>query len=377
MNFNFTEEQILYRDSISRFIRDRYDLDARNKIVNSELGMSKENWSLFSELGFLAIPFESEYGGLDGSSVDVMVIMEELGRGLVVEPYFSSIILSGGLLSNGGSQEQKAEMIPKITSGELILATAFAEPQSRYNEFDIKTTAAKGSDGYTLNGKKCVVWGGPWADTFVVTTRTAGGQGDKSGITLFLVDKKTKGLEVQDYATIDGGRASELVFNNVKVSSQVILGEVDEGGDLVESVFDSSRAALCSEAVGIMRALHETTLEYAKMREQFGTPIGSFQVIQHRLVDMLIASEEAVSLSYLAALKLDDSTVERQKSVSAAKAKIGQSGKYIGQEAVQIHGGMGMTDELIVGHYFKRLTMIDISLGNQDYHLDRFAKLTQ
>ncbi len=377
MDFSFSEEQELYRATVSRFIQNQYGLEARQKIVNSDLGMSRENWQQFADLGLLAIPFAEEYGGLEGSAVDTMVVMEEFGRGLVIEPYFETVIFSGGILSIGGSNEQKQQYIPRIISGECIFATAFAESQSRYNLADIKTTAKVRNGGFILNGKKSVVWAGPWADYLIVTARTSGSQFDEKGVSLFLVDKNSEGISLKNYPTIDGGRASEISFENVELSDESLLGHIDDGFDLLEAAVDRARAAICAEAVGAMKALHETTLDYVKLREQFGVPIGNFQVIQHRMVDMLIAYEEAVSITYMATLHLDHPVEERQKSVSAAKAKIGQSARYIGQEAVQIHGGMGMTDELNVGHYFKRLTMIDVSLGNQDYHVRRFADLTQ
>jgi alkylation response protein AidB-like acyl-CoA dehydrogenase len=377
MNFSFTEEQDLYRETVSRFVQDRYGFEQRQDIVHSDLGMSKENWSLFAELGLLAVPFADEFGGLGGSAIDTMVVMEEFGRGMVVEPYFETVILSGGLLSVGGTPSQKQEFIPKVISGELILATAFAESQSRFNLADIKTTAIREGDGFVLNGEKIVVWAGPWADYLLVTARTSGDQFDENGISLFMVDKNSDGLIANDYPTLDGGRASDVVLDNVKVSSDALIGVLDDALVLIEEVFDRARAALCAEAVGAMKALRETTLEYAKDRKQFGVPIGSFQVIQHRLVDMLIACEEAVSVTYMATLRLAESPSERQKAVSAAKAKVGRVARSVGQESVQIHGAMGMTDELNVGHYFKRLTMIDVSLGNVDYHTRRFAELTQ
>ena len=255
-----------------------------------------------------------------------------------------------------------------------MLAFAFAEPQGRYNLADLAVTAKKSGAGYTLNGHKAVVIGAPWADTLIVTARTAGGQRDAKGVSVFIVDKKTKGISCRDYPTVDGLRASEITFENVAVGADALIGEVDNGLPLVERVVDEGIAALSAEAIGSMKVLNDMTVEYCKTRKQFGVPIGKFQVLQHRMVDMFMNYEQSVSITYMVTLKLNEDAAERRKAASAAKVQIGKAGRFIGQQAVQLHGGMGMTDELAVGHYFKRLTMIDTMFGNVDHHLRRYSE---
>lgn len=375
MDFSFTEEQTLLRNSVQRFIQDKYDIETRRKIVNSDEGMSKENWAQFAELGLLMAPFPEEFGGLGGDNIDVMVIMEEFGKGLVVEPYLQTVVLAGGFILHGGTKSQKEALIPEIGAGEKIYAVAFAEPQGRYNLADLKTKAEKSGDGYTLNGYKAVVLGGPWADKLIVTARTSGGERDEDGVSVFIVDKSADGVSTRDYPTVDGLRASEITFENVKVGADALLGEEGKGLGLVEKVFDIGIAALCAEGCGALRVLTDSTVEYCKTREQFGQPIGKFQVLQHRMVDMFMETEQTISMTYMVNLKLDDSDVERKKAASAAKVQLGKSGKMVGQSAVQLHGGMGMTDELHIGHFFKRVTMMDTLFGNVDHHLKRYTAL--
>jgi alkylation response protein AidB-like acyl-CoA dehydrogenase len=343
--------------------------------VKSEAGWKRENWKQFAELGLLAAPFTEEEGGLGGGPIETMIIMEEFGRGLVVEPYLGTVVLAGGFLRHGGSKGQKEQLIPEIIEGKKVFAFAFAEPQGRYNLADLQVTAKKSGAGYTLNGHKAVVIGAPWADTLIVTARTAGGQRDAKGVSVFVVDKKAKGVGTRDYPTVDGLRASEVTFENVSVGADAVIGHVDDGLKLVEQVTDEGIAALSAEAIGAMKVLNDTTVEYCKTRKQFGVPIGKFQVLQHRMVDMFMNYEQSVSITYMVTLKLSESEIERKKAASAAKVQIGKAGRFIGQNAVQLHGGMGMTDELNVGHYFKRLTMIDTMFGNVDHHLKRYASL--
>ncbi|TNE36334.1 MAG: pimeloyl-CoA dehydrogenase small subunit, partial [Alphaproteobacteria bacterium] len=288
MDFSFTEEQTMLRDMVQRFVRENYDIDARRKIVESEEGMSRDHWNTFAELGLLAAPFPEEYDGMGGSQIDTMVIMEELGRGLVVEPYFQTVVLGGGFIREGGSEDQKKALIPGIISGEDIYAVGFAEPQSRFNLFDITTKAEKSGDGYVLNGYKAVVLGGPWANKLIITARTSGGQSDEAGISVFVVDKSAGGVSTRDYPTIDGLRASEVTLENVAVGADALIGGEGQGGPLLEKVVDQGIAALCAEACGAMKVLNDTTVEYCKTREQFGQPIGKFQVLQHRMVDMFM-----------------------------------------------------------------------------------------
>jgi len=375
MDFSFTEEQTLLRNMVQRFVQDNYDFETRQKIVHSDEGWKRENWQQFAELGLLAAPFAEDFGGLGGSAIDTMVVMEELGKGMVVEPYLPTVVLAGGFLSGGASDALKGEVIPQIIEGSSVIAVAYAEPKGRYNLADLSTTAKKDGGAYVLNGHKAVVLGGPWADKFIVTARTSGGQRDEGGVTVFLVDKSTDGLTTRDYPTVDGYRASEVILDNVKVDEANVIGDVDGGSPLVEQVIDQGIAAISAEAVGIMKMLVDDTIEYSRNRKQFGVPIGSFQVLQHRMVDMYLNYEQSVSMTYMINIKIDEDDAERKKAASAAKVQIGKAGRFVGQNAVQIHGGMGITEELRVGHYFKRMTMIDTQFGNVDHHMKRYAAL--
>jgi alkylation response protein AidB-like acyl-CoA dehydrogenase len=321
----------------------------------------------------LGAPFAEDFGGLGGGPVETMIIMEEFGRGLVIEPYLGTVVLAGGFLNHGGSKAQKEQFIPEIIEGKRVFAFAFAEPQGRYNLADLAVTAKKSGAGYTLNGHKAVAIGAPWADSLIVTARTGGGQRDEKGVSVFVVDKKAKGVSCRDYPTVDGLRASEITFENVALGADALIGHEGDGLPLVERVVDEGIAALSAEAIGAMKVLNDATVEYCKTRKQFGVPIGKFQVLQHRMVDMFMNYEQSVSITFMVTLKLGESDAERRKAASAAKVQIGKAGRFIGQNAVQLHGGMGMTDELSVGHYFKRLTMIDTMFGNVDHHLKRYA----
>ena len=375
MDFSFTEEQTLLRNSVSKYLADNYKFDQWRKFTRGEIGRDPNQWKQFAELGLLAAALPEEHGGLGGGAVDNLVIMEEFGKALVVEPYVPTVVIGGGLLRYGGSEAQKSEWLNKISAGETILAFAFAEPKGRYNLADLTTTAKKQGAGYVLNGQKAVVLGAPWADHFIVTARTAGGQRDKNGVSVFIVDKKAKGVTTRDYPTVDSLRASEVTFENVELPSSALIGPADGGLPLVDKVVDEAIAAICAEATGAMKVLVDTTVEYSKTRKQFGVPIGKFQALQHRMVDMFVQYEQSVSITLMVTLKLGESDAERAKAASAAKVTIGKAGRYVGQQAVQVHGGIGMTDELNVGHYFKRLTLIDTLFGNTDHHLKRFASL--
>ena len=377
MDFSFTEEQNLLRNTVQKLIADKYEFETRRQVAVSESGWRPEIWAEFAELGLLAAPFTEDQGGLGGGPIETMVLMEEFGKGLVVEPYLGTVVLAGGLLRHGGSAAQQEELVPAIIGGEDIYAFAYAEPQGRFNFADLTTTAKKDGSGYVLSGHKAVVLGAPWANKLVVTARTAGGQRDDKGVSVFVVDKSAKGVSTRDYPTVDGQRASEITFENVSVGADALIGQADEGLGLVERVTDEAIAAVCAEACGAMKVLNDTTVEYCKTRKQFGVPIGKFQVLQHRMVDMFMAYEQSVSITYMVTLKLEESDAERQRAASAAKVQIGKAGRFVGQEAVQLHGGMGMTDELNVGHYFKRLTMIDTLFGNVDHHLKRYASLDE
>ncbi|KJS25545.1 MAG: acyl-CoA dehydrogenase [Hyphomonadaceae bacterium BRH_c29] len=375
MDFNFTEEQGMLRDSLAKMIRDQYDFDTRRKVVASAEGWRKHMWMQFAELGLMMAPFSEEDGGLGGGPIDAMVVMEEFGKGLVVEPYVPSVVCGGGFLKRG-TDAQKEEYLSGVMSGENIFAFAYAEPRGRYNLADLETTAKKDGSGFVINGHKAVVIGAPWATHLIVTARTSGGRRDVNGVTVFVVEKSAPGITTRDYPTVDGRRASEVYFENVSVGGEAVIGDVDNGLPLIELVSDEAIAALCAEACGAMKVAQNMTVEYSRQRKQFGTPIGKFQVLQHRMVDMFMEAEQSVSMTYMATLKLDEDTVTRKKAASAAKVRIGQGGRFVGQQAIQIHGGMGMTDELAVGHYFKRLTMIDSEFGNVDHHLKRYTDLS-
>ena len=373
MDFSFTEEQTLLRNMVQSFVQDNYNFDARMKIVRSDDGMSREIWQQFAELGLLAAPFSEEMGGLDGGPIETMVIMEELGRGLVVEPYLPTIVLCGGILSRHGSDAQKEAHLPGIIGGEDIWALAYSEPQSRFNPADVLTSAKADGDGYVLNGTKAVVAAAPWANKLIVSARISGDQRDAEGLGLFIVEKSANGVSTQDYPTVDGNRASEVTLENVEVGADALIGEAGNGLALLDEALDYGIGAVCAEAIGHMKMLNDATVEYCKTRKQFGVPIGSFQVLQHRMVDMFMEYEQSVSMTYMVNMKLVEGEAERKKAAAGAKVQIGKSGRFVGQQAVQLHGGMGMTEELNVGHYFKRLTVIDTQFGNVDHHLKRFA----
>jgi alkylation response protein AidB-like acyl-CoA dehydrogenase len=371
VDFNFSEDQTMLRDSVSRYLQDRYDFETRRKVTTSENGWRPEVWKAFAEeLGILGAPFSEEHGGFGGGPIENMIVMEEVGKALVVEPYLSTVVIGGGFMKHSG-YAGAADVIGSIIGGETIIAFAHAEPQGRYNLRDVKTTAKKDGEGYTISGHKAVVWGAPWATHLIVTARTGGGQKDAGGVGVFLVEKGAKGLTTRDYPTVDGSRASEVYFENTPAT--LIK---DDALPLVEQVVDEAIAALCAEAVGVQRKLHEGTLDYTRQRKQFGVPIASFQVLQHRMVDMFMNLEQSVSMTYMATLKLGESAEERGKAVSSAKVHIGRANKFLGQNAIQLHGGMGMTDELAIGHYFKRATMIEGLFGSVDHHLKRYEDLS-
>ena len=376
MDFKLTEEQTLLKDSVDRFLADEYDLEKRRSLVASEEGFNRNHWKTFADLGWLAMPFSEENGGLGGGPVEVMVLMESFGRNLVVEPYLHVIVTAATLVEELGDEKLRTSILPDIISGEKLIALGHVEPQARYNLSDVATKATETPNGYKISGQKAVVFFGASADHYVISARTQGKQTDESGISIFLVDAQSKGITKRPYPTIDGLKASELVLDDVEINKDALIGESGGAFSAIETMADRAATAACAEAVGIMDCLHEQTLEYLNTREQFGTKLGKFQALQHRSVDMFVACQEARSMAYLATLSLSKNRRERIRAVSAAKAHIGKAGRLVGQEAVQMHGGMGMTDELIIGHYFKRLTMIDTFFGNSDFHLERFAAAT-
>jgi pimeloyl-CoA dehydrogenase small subunit len=377
MDFSYSEEQELLRNSIGRYLADNYSYETSRNMSRSKTGWRPECWKQFAEMGLLGATLPEAHGGLGGSAVETMIIMEAFGRALVLEPYVPTVIIAGGLLRLAGSEMQKDEWLPKIAAGEARFAFAFAEPQGRYDLADLTTAARRHTDKYLLDGQKSVVIGAPYSDWLIVTARTSGARRDEKGVSVFLVDRHATGISTRDYPTMDGLRAAEITFDNVEVPAENILGIPDGGLPLVEQIIDEAIVAHCAEALGAMRVMNEATIEYAKTRKQFGVPIGKFQALQHRMVDMFIAVEESASRTLMATLKLGSDSVERRKAISAAKVQLGKAGRFVGENAVQIHGGIGMTDELALGHYFKRVTMLDALYGNVDHHLRRYASLSR
>jgi alkylation response protein AidB-like acyl-CoA dehydrogenase len=370
MDFNFTQEQQQFSDALRRWIEKDYTFEHRNKIVHSDAGVSDKAWATLTELGMTALPVPEEQGGFNGSAVDMMVVMQELGRGIVVEPYFATM-LGAEFLKLAGGQEA---LLEQVAAGELKLACALGEKQSRHELFDIATTAKASGDGYVINGAKTVVVHGGQAGMLIVSARTAGAQRDSDGISLFVVPADAAGVARRDYRTIDCQRAADITFANVQVPASALLGKAGAGWDILDAASDYGAALLCAEAVGAMEALNGATLEYLKTRQQFGVPIGKFQALQHRMAEMFMQMEQARSMATLAAVKVATADAqERRRTVSAAKARVGQAMKYIGQQAIQLHGGMGVTNELPAAHHFKRLTMIELTLGDTDHHLARFV----
>ena len=373
MDFSLNEVQEMLADSIDKFIQNDYDFDTRQKYAASEKGYSDEVWQMFAELGWTAVPFSEADGGFDGGPIDIMVVMRRLGKGLVVEPYLANIVLAGGILKRAASDEQKQKWLHPVIAGDMQAALAFTEPQARYEIANIATTARQDGDDWVLNGCKGFVINGGTADVLIVPARTGGDSRDEDGITLFAVDAKSDGLSHSAYHTVDGLRAAELELDNVRVASDALLGEVGGGYAALAATIADATLAVCAEAVGIMQLLRDKTVEYSKSRSQFGVPIGSFQALQHRMVDMLTECEQAESLLLWAAMTHAQGGAEAQRAISSIKYLVGSSGQRVGEEAVQIHGGMGVTWELDVAHYFKRLTAISQLFGNADWHLDRLT----
>lgn len=369
MDFNFTQEQQQFSDALRRFIDKDYGFEQRNKIVHSDSGASAEAWATLVELGMTALPVPEEQGGFNGNAVDMMVVMQELGRGLVIEPYFATVLATEFLKCAGGHDA----LLEHIAGGEVKMACALGERQSRYDLFDVTTTAKADGDGFVLNGTKTVVVHGAQADQLIVSARVAGAQRDLDGISLFVVAANAAGVTRRDYRTIDCQRAADIQFANVKVPASALLGKAGTAWDLLDAVSDYGVTLLCAEAIGAMDAISAATLEYLKTRQQFGVPIGKFQALQHRMAEMYMQLEQARSMATLAAVKVaSPDAEERRRTVSAAKVKVGQAAKFVGQQAVQMHGGMGVTNELPAAHHFKRLTMIEATLGDIDHHLARF-----
>ena len=373
MNFELSEEQRMIQQSVERFVDDNYDLNSRVALSSKSPGFSTENWYSMAELGWLGLPFEEEDGGFGGNQIDVLVVMEQFGRGLVLEPYLASIVMGGGALKRGGTNALKSEILPQVIEGTLQLAFAYAEEQSRFDLDDVMTSARKEGENFVLNGQKSMVQNAETADKIVVSARTSSGQVSPQGITLFLIDADAEGLSRDNFPTVDGLRASEITLENVSVGPDRILGEVDQGFSILQSVANDAMLALSAEAVGAMEVLYKDTVDYTQQREQFDHPLSEFQVLQHRMVDMFMEYEQCKSLLYRATMETIQDPEAAQRTIHALMHLIGKSGMFIGENAVQLHGGMGMTEELRIGHYFKRLLVIDATFGNADYHLQKFT----
>jgi alkylation response protein AidB-like acyl-CoA dehydrogenase len=376
MDFSLTEEQQMLVESVSRFIDNDYDFEQRQKYAASDAGFSREMWQTFAELGWTAVPFGETDGGLGGGPVELMLMMQEFGRGLVVEPFLPNIVLAGGVLRRLATAEQKNRWLQPIMTGELQAALAFAEPQGRFNPADISTTARRNGAGFVLDGRKNLVLNSGNAAVIIVPARTSGEQKDRSGITLFAVDSESGGLTRNAYKTVDGHQAGELILQDVNVTSESVLGKIGNGFETLQTVIDEATLAVCAEAVGIMRTMQHKTVEYAKNRVQFGVPIGTFQALQHRLVDTLVACEQTYSLLLWTAMVCDSDLTAAGKAISALKYQVGTAALHVAREAVQLHGGMGVTWELDIAHYFKRMAAIELLFGNADYHLERYVSLS-
>ena len=376
MDFAISEEQSMLADSVARFIDNDYDFEKRQKIAASEPGFSKEFWRTYADLGWTAVPFAEEDGGLGGGPVELMLMMQEFGRGLVVEPFLANIVLAGGVLRRAATPAQKERWMSPLIGGELQAALAFAEPQARFDTADIVTTASTDGDAFLLNGSKALVLNGGAADLLIVPARISGAQTGTDGITLFAVPADVDGIRRTPYKMVDGHQAAEIELHGVRVDSDAVLGEPGQGFDALQSTVDEATLAVCAEAVGIIRAMHQKTVEYTKSRVQFGVPIGSFQALQHRMVDTLMECEQAYSLLLWATMVSDAADTDAPRAISALKYLIGTSGVHVAREAVQLHGGMGVTWELDIAHYFKRITAIDLLFGNADHHLDRYVSLS-
>jgi alkylation response protein AidB-like acyl-CoA dehydrogenase len=374
MDFEYTEEQRLLAETLRRFLATGYSFDARAKIIASAPGWSEDVWAALAEMGVLGVPFDAEHGGYGGSTVDMMIVMEALGEALVVEPFLATVGLGGRCVARGGTAAQQKRVLPGLIQGKTRLAFAQTERGGRYDLRQVATRARRSGGGWALDGEKCAVLHGGAADFLVVSARTAGGDADAAGISLFLVERAAPGVAATESRTIDNLRLADIRLSSVAVPGDALIGAEGRGFDLAEETVDYATVLLCAEAVGAMKYAHDATLDYLKTRRQFGVPIGSFQALQHRMVDILISCEQARSIACLAAVKMDSAEgAERRRAVSAAKIKIADAARHVSQESVQLHGGMGMTEELKISHTFRRLTMIAQAFGDADHHLARFA----
>jgi alkylation response protein AidB-like acyl-CoA dehydrogenase len=369
MDFNFTPEQEMLRDSVARYLGDLYDFKQRQAMLASGPGWRPEVWGGLAELGILGAPFEEALGGLGGGPVESMIVMEEIGKALVIEPYLETAVIGGGLLRRCDT-ERARELLAGIIAGDVRIAFAHLEPAARYDLARVRTSARRAGEQWQVTGLKDAVRNAPFATHYLVNASVAA-EGHVVAVVPFLVDRSSAGVTLHEYPTVDGARAADLRFDGAAAE---LLAPVETGFDLLEAAVDEGIVALCSEAVGVMRRLLADTLEYTKQRRQFDAPIAANQVLQHRMVDMYMALEQSISMTYMATLKLDQPANERRRAVSAAKVQVARSAKFVGQSAIQLHGGMGMTNELAVSHYFKRATMIESQFGSIDYHATRIEQ---
>ena len=375
MNFDYNEEQRLLAESVRRFVAQDYGFETRRRIVASDEGFSRDVWKTMAELGLLGIPLPVEHGGFGGGAVDMMSVMEAIGDALVVEPYLPTVGLGAQFVKRGGSSDQQARILPAVVEGRLTLAFAHTEAQSRYDLADVQTVAHRSGDGYAIDGEKRAVLHGAGAEELIVSARVSGGHRERDGLCLFLIERDRAGLALKPRRALDGVRIADVRFEGVQVPAGALVGPERGAFPLIEEVVDFATALVCAEAIGAMKSACDTTLEYLKTRKQFGVPIGSFQALQHRMVEMVISLEQARSLASLACSRVDTEKdpAARRRIVSAAKFRIAEACRHVSQESVQLHGGMGMSDELKVSHTFRRLTMLAQQFGDADHHLERFS----
>jgi alkylation response protein AidB-like acyl-CoA dehydrogenase len=376
VDFSLSEEQVLLRDSVERYVRDQCSVERHRALCATDPGFDPGTWQQFAELGWLSVPFSEELGGFGGGATDLMVVAEALGKGLVREPFLATVVTCGGFLQRGGSLQQQQQFIPAIIDGSAQWAFAFGEQSSGYNLARVETSARAQGDGFVLDGKKLAVLNAHCADYLIVSARTRGTADEQGGLTLFVVEANAAGVSRDTFVAVDGSRGAHIHLDSVLVAADQVLGEKDGGFPLIESVIDTTIVALGAEALGSMQALLDATVEYTKTREQFGQPISKFQALQHRMADMYLKVEEVRSLLLHAAIQLDEGGADSAAACAALKVKVSEAGNFVAQQAVQLHGGIGMTDELIVGHHYKRLMILSRLYGDEAWFLQKFADLT-
>lgn len=378
MDFNYSEEQTMLADSARRFIREAYPFEVYEKAVKADCGQDQAIWNQIAELQWLALPFSEDDGGLGAGPTELMLVAEEMGRGLCIEPYMANVVLAGAMLTRRATAEQRAKYLPGLLDGSQQISLAFAEVGGRYDLAHCETKAVQSGEGWSISGSKSVVLNAPNASKLIVLARTSGEDNSQEGISVFVVDADAAGVSMRGYPVLGGGVAAEVSFDNVSVAADAVLGDVGDAYSCVTEVIDLATAYSCAEAYGAMQSMLQKTGEYLKTRKQFGMPLGAFQVLQHRLVDMFVEVQQAQSLILMLALKMESADrAERQLAVSTAKAYLHKASKFVAQQSVQLHGGIGVTEELDIGHYFRRLTAFGNLFGDRNHHLDRVIDLTE